>query len=169
MRPETRFALFIFALSVIWRTGLYMAGFADSALGNYPLLPIFGFLLIGMFRGINERRKLDYAEGVPFLPAFKTGMSIATLFTLMYTLFIYFYITQIDYDFKGRFIASRVADLRKNHTPEADVTAWINGADKFPFEMTWVLFTFIGLMVISVFYAGAIGRMMAKKYPAVKA
>ncbi len=166
MKPETRFALFIFALSVIWRTGLYMAGFADTSLGNYPLLPVFGFLLIGMFRGINERRKLDHPNGIHFMYAFKSGMSIATLFTLMYSIFIYVYITFIDYDFKGRFIALRKADLIKNNTPAADVTAWVNGAEKFPFAMTWILFTFIGLMVISVFYSGAIARMMAKKYPA---
>jgi hypothetical protein len=168
MKPETRSALFILALSIIWRTGLYLAGFADSTLGSYPLLPVFGFLLIGMFRGIDARRKLDYPNGIPFLPAFKAGMSISALFALMYTLFIYVYITYLDYDFKGRFIASRVEELRKNKTPEVDVTAWIDGAEKFPFAMTWILFTFIGLMVLSVFYAGAIGRMMAKKYPAPK-
>ncbi len=165
MKPETRFALFIFAASVIWRTGLYLSGFADSTLGNYPLLPVFGFLLIGMFRGMENRRQLDFPNGIPFLPAFKTGMSIAALFSLMYTLFIYVYITYLDYDFKGRFIAKRVLDLRKNKTPEVDITAWIDGAEKFPFAMTWILFTFIGLMVLSVFYAGVIGRMMVKKYP----
>lgn len=165
MKPETRFALFVFAIAVIWRTGLYLSGFADSMLGNYPLLPVFGFLLIGMFRGINDRRKSDYLDGVPFLPAFKSGMSIATLFTLMYTLFIYFYINYLDANFRGRYIADRVADLRKNKTPETTISSWVSDAEKFPFETIWVLFTFIGLMVISVFYSAAIARMMAKKYP----
>jgi hypothetical protein len=165
MKPETRFALFVFATAVIWRTGLYLSGLADSMLGNYPLLPIFGFLLVGMFRGINEGRKTDFPNGVPFLPAFKTGMSIAALFTMMYTLFIYVYINYLDSNFRGRYIANRIADLRKNKTPEIDITAWVKSAEKFPFENIWVLFTFIGLMVISVFYSAAIARMMAKKYP----
>ena len=110
MKPETRFALFVFAIAVIWRMGLYLSGLADSMLGNYPLLPVFGFLLIGMFRGINERRKSDFPNGVPFLAAFKTGMSIAALFTMMYTLFIYVYINYLDSNFRGRYVANRIAE-----------------------------------------------------------
>jgi hypothetical protein len=73
--------------------------------------------------------------------------------------------TVVTNNFRGRYIANRIADLRKNKTPEIDITAWVKSAEKFPFENIWVLFTFIGLMVISVFYSAAIARMMAKKYP----
>lgn len=168
MRPETKYTLFVFAVSLIWKTGLYLTGLNEGFLGKYPLLIVFGLLLIGMFRAVDERRKLDFADGITFMASFKPAMSVATLFTLLYSLFIYFYVTVIDENFKSDFIAKRVDELRASETPEADVNAWINGAQDFPFAMTWVLFTFIGLMVISVFYAGAIGRMMARKYPASK-
>lgn len=150
---------------MIWKTGLYLSGLNTSFLGKYPLLIVFGLLLIGMFRAADARRKLDYPNGIAFMPVFKSAISVATLFTLMYSLFIYLYVTSIDDQFQAKFIAERVAELIKNNTPQADVDAWVKGAQDFPFAMTWVLFTFIGLMVIGVFYAGAIGRMMARKHP----
>lgn len=144
---------------------MYMTGLDETFLGKYPLLVVFGLLLIGMYRAVDGRRQLDHPEGITFMPAFKTGMSVAVLFTLMYSLFIYLYITAIDLGFRDDFIAKRVEELRKNNTSQADIDTWLNSAKDFPFAMTWVLFTFIGLMVISVFYAGAIGRMISKKFP----
>lgn len=148
---------------------MYLTGLDESFLGKYPLLIVFGILLIGMYRAVDQRRKLDFENGIAFLPAFKTGMSVSVLFTLMYSFFIYMYVTVIDLGFRDDFIAKRIEELRKNNTPEADINVWIKSAQDFPFAMTWVLFTFIGLLVISVFYAGAIARMMSKKYPAPKA
>ena len=66
-------------------------------------------------------------------------------------------------------IPQRITELRASNTPEVDVNAWIKGAQDFPFALTWTLFTFIGILIISVFYAGAIGRMMIKKYPKLSA
>lgn len=121
-----------------------------------------------MFRAVDARRKIDFPNGLTFMPVFKIGMSVATFFTLLYSLFIYLYITAIDLGFRDNFIAKRVEELKKSDTPQVDIDAWIKGAEDFPFAMTWVLFTFIGLMIISVFYAGAIARMMTRKYPAAK-
>jgi len=169
LKPETRFTLLIFAIAVIWKMGLFITGLDTSFLGKYPLLLVFALLLIGMYRGADGRRKLDHVDGIAFMPAFRSAMSISALFSLIYTLFVYFYITSIDNQFMNKFIANRVTELRASNTPEVDVNAWIKGAQEFPFALTWTLFTFIAIMVISVFYAGAIGRMMAKKYPKLSA
>jgi len=164
LKPETKYSLFIFGLSVIWKTSLLLTGLVETAIGKFPLLPVFGFLLIGMYRGMEERRKLDFTNGVPFLPAFKTGASIATLFTLLYTLFLYFYLNYLDVAFKARYIADRVVELKKDNTPPANIDAWIKDAQSFPFSSSWLLFTFIGLMLLGLFYAFAITRMMVKKH-----
>lgn len=137
----------------------------DTAIGKFPLLPVFAFLLIGMYRGMEERRKLDFTNGVSFLPAFKTGASIATLFTLLYTLFLYFYLNFLDVAFKARYIATRVEDLKKEQTSPENIEAWVKSAQTFPFSSSWLLFTFIGLMLLGLFYAFAIARMMVKKHP----
>jgi hypothetical protein len=75
------------------------------------------------------------------------------------------YVSVIDLSFREDFIAKRVEELKKNNTPQADINVWLKSAEDFPFAMVWVLFTFIGLMVIGVFYAAAIARMMSRKYP----
>lgn len=149
--------------------GLFITGLDTTFLGKYPLLLVFALLLIGMYRGVDGRRKLDHADGIAFMPAFRSAMSVSMLFSLIYTLFIYFYITAIDTEFSNKFIANRITELRASNTPEVDVNAWIKGAQDFPFALTWTLFTFIGILIISVFYAGAIGRMMIKKNPKLSA
>jgi hypothetical protein len=167
LKPETRFTLLIFAVAVIWKMTLFITGLDSTFLGKYPLLIVFALLLIGMYRGVDGRRKIDHPDGIAFMPAFRSGMSISSLFSLMYTLFIYFFITVIDEQFKSKFVANRIAELQESKTPQVDIDAWIKGTENFPFAMTWVLFTFLGIIIISVFYAGAIGRMMAKKYPKI--
>jgi hypothetical protein len=165
LKPETKYSLFIFGLSVIWKTSLLLSGLVETAIGDFPVLPVFAFLLIGMFRGMEERRKLDFSNGVSFLPIFKSGASIATLFTLLYTLFLYFYLNFLDVAFKARFIADRVEDLKKKQTTPENIEAWVKSAQTFPFSSSWLLFTFIGLMLIGLIYAFAITRMMVKKHP----
>lgn len=157
--------MLVFAISVIWKMTLYLSGLDETFVGKYPLLLVFGLLLIGMFRAVDARRKIDFPDGVVFMPAFRTGMSVAVLFTLLYSLFIYMYVSVIDLSFREDFIAKRVEELKKNNTPQADINVWLKSAEDFPFAMVWVLFTFIGLMVIGVFYAAAIARMMSRKYP----
>lgn len=134
-------------------------------LGKYPLLPVFAFMLIGIFRGVNERRILTFSSGIKFMDAFKTGVSIAALFSLIYTLFIYLYITNIDDGFKNRFVSMRIAELEKAGTSAADINAWTEGLNRFPFYTAWLLFSFIGLMLIGLFYSAAIARMMSRKHP----
>lgn len=145
--------------------GLLLTGLDTSFLGKYPLLLVFALLLIGMYRGVDGRRKLDHPDGISFMPAFRSAMSVSALFSLIYTLFIYFFITKIDENFRDKFIANRIAELREAKTPQVDIDAWIKGSYEFPFALTWTLFTFIGIMVISLIYAFAIGKMMTKKYP----
>ena len=145
---------------------LLFTGWNDSVIGKYPLLPVFGFLLIGMFRGIDERRKLDYTETFSFPGLFKSGMSIAALFTLTYSLFLYVYLNYLDVDFKARMIKARIAEqLRdKPETSPEMIKQWTDSTANFPFVSIWILFTFIGLMVLGAFYAGIITRMMRKKH-----
>lgn len=166
MKPETRWALFILALSIIWKMLLLLTGWNDSVIGKYPLLPVFGFMLIGMFRGMEERRKLDYIQTFSFPGLFKSGMSIAALFTLTYSLFLYVYLNYLDAGFKSRMIAARIAEqLRENpDTSPEMIKQWTDSTAGFPFASIWILFTFIGLMVLGAFYAGIITRMMRKKH-----
>ena len=171
MTPETRGALFVLALSVIWKTLLLLTGWVDGFLGKFPLLAILAFLLIGMFRSMDSRRKLSYPDGIAFLPAFKAGMSVNALFSLLYSLFMYFYLFVLDTGFRSRFVNQRVADMVNEKTSPEAIEAWKQSTTSFPFEMMWMLFTFVGVLVIGTFYAGMTARMMAKKYPvlAVKA
>jgi ABC-type antimicrobial peptide transport system permease subunit len=171
MTPETRGALFVLALSVIWKTLLLLTGWVDGFLGKFPLLAILAFLLIGMFRSMEARRKLTYPDGITFLPAFKAGMSVNALFSLLYSLFMYFYLFVLDTGFRSRFVNQRVADMVKEKTSPEAIEAWKQSTTSFPFEMMWMLFTFIGVLIIGTFYAAMTARMMARKYPvlAVKA
>jgi hypothetical protein len=169
MTPETRGALFVLALSVIWKTLLLLTGWVDGFLGKFPLLAILAFLLIGMFRSMEARRKLSYPDGIAFLPAFKAGMSVNALFSLLYSLFMYFYLFVLDTGFRTRFANQRVADMVNEKTAPEAIEAWKQSTTTFPFEMMWMLFTFVGVLVIGTFYAGMTARMMAKKYPATVA
>ena len=165
MKPETKYSLLILGLSVIWKTGLLLSGQADGLLGKYPLLPVLGFMLIGMYRGVEERRKLSHPNGMGFLDAFKPAISIALLASLIYTLFLYVYLNYLDVDFKARFVANSIEDLKTNGSNPADIEAWIQSTQTFPFTTAWILFTFIGLALIGFVYAVVIGRLMLKKYP----
>jgi Ca2+/H+ antiporter len=164
MKPETKYALLILALSIIWKMGLLIAGFAHSTIGKYPLLPVFGFLLIGMFRGMEERRKLDFNEEFSFPALFKSGMSIAALFTVMYCLFLYFYLKELDVEFRTQFISGRIEEATAKNMSDSDIGNYSTQLKSFPFVSVWILFTFIGLMTLSTFYSGVITRMMRKKY-----
>jgi hypothetical protein len=166
VKPETRFSLLFLGLSIIWRTGLLLSGLADSYVGQFPLLPVLAFLLIAMYRGIESRRKASFSEGFQFMDMFKSGMSIALLSTLMYSLFLYVYLRYLDLSFKSRFILRRIEELRKDGTSQEDIDAWIQTTQSFPFVTAWLMFTFIGLLLISLFYAAAISKMMVRKYKA---
>jgi hypothetical protein len=168
MTPETRGAFFVLALSVIWKSLLLLTGWVDGALGKYPLLAILAFLLIGMFRSMDARRKLSFPDGITFLPAFKAGMSVNALFSLLYSLFMYLYLFVLDTGFRTRFVNHRVADMLADNTAPEAIEAWKKSTTSFPFEMMWMLFTFVGVLVIGTFYAAMTARMMARKYPAVK-
>lgn len=169
MRPETKGTLLVLALSIIWKSLLLLTGWVDSAIGKYPLIPVLGFLLIGMYRAMEERRKLSFADGVPFKAAFKTGMSVAALFSLTYSLFIYFYLFSIDPGFKLRFIDQRILEMKAQNTAPEAIEAWKNSNVNFPFEISWLVFTFVGILILGVFYAGMTARMMARKYPVTQA
>ena len=54
-------------------------------------------------------------------------------------------------------------------TPRTDIDAWRLSTAEFPFEMSWLVFTFVGVLVLGVFYAAMMARMMARKYPLGKA
>jgi hypothetical protein len=164
VKPELKFALFILGLSVIWKTGLLIAGFESSAIAKYPLIPVMAFMLIGMFRQVDYIRKDSVPSSISSIALFKSGMSTGVLFSLMYTLFIYVYLTFLDSGFKQRFMDARIAELIASNTPETDIQAWASSAAQFPFVMSWVLFTFVFLLLISLIYALLIARMMKRKF-----
>lgn len=165
MKPETKYALLILGLSMLWKLVILLGGWVDSGIAKYPVIPVLAFMLIGMFRAVDARRKLDHPDGISFMAAFKAGISTSILFTLMYSLFIYLYITVFDAGFKARYVLNRVAELRENNTPEVDVQAWLRSTENFPFANIWVLFTFIGLGLLSLFYSLSIARMISRKFP----
>ncbi|MFN5371364.1 MAG: DUF4199 domain-containing protein, partial [Bacteroidia bacterium] len=102
---------------------------------------------------------------IAFLPAFKAGMSVNALFSLLYSLFMYFYLFVLDTGFRTRFVNQRVADMVNEKTAPEAIEAWKQSTSAFPFEMMWMLFTFVGVLVIGTFYAAMTARMMARKYP----
>lgn len=165
MKPETKYSLLILGLAIIWKTGILLAGLVDGPIGKYPLLPVFGFMLIGMYRGVEERRKLSFPKGMRFPDGFKPAISIAMLSTLTYSLFLYVYLNYLDGSFKDRFVAKRIEELQKSGSSQADIEAWFQTTQSFPFTTAWLLFTFLGLMVIGLLYALVIARMMTRKYP----
>lgn len=169
MKPETKGAILILALSMIWKTLLLLTGWVDMAIGKYPLLPVLGFLLIGMYRSMEERRKLSFPNGIPFKDAFKSGMSVAALFSLAYSLYIYVYLNFLDPNYKLRFVEHRVADMVEQQTSPENIEAWKKSTANFPFEITWLVFTFVGILVLGTFYAAMTSRMMAKKFPVTQA
>ena len=165
MKPETKGTILVLALSIIWKTLLLLTGWVDAGIGKYPLLPVLGFLLIGMYRSMDERRKLSFSDGIPFKDAFKSGMSVAALFSLTYSLFIYFYLFSIDPAFKLRFIDNRIISMKDQNTAPEAIEAWKNSNANFPFEAFWLVLTFVGILLLGVFYAAMTSRMMAKKFP----
>jgi hypothetical protein len=165
VKPETKGTILVLALSIIWKTLLLLTGWVDAGIGKYPLLPVLGFLLIGMYRSMDERRKLSFANGIPFKDAFKSGMSVAALFSLTYSLFIYFYLFSIDPAFKLRFIDNRIISMKDQNTAPEAIEAWKNSNANFPFEAFWLVLTFVGILLLGVFYAAMTSRMMAKKFP----
>lgn len=169
MKPETKGTILILALSIIWKTLLLLTGWVDAGIGKYPLLPVLGFLLIGMYRSMDERRKLSFSDGIPFKDAFKSGMSVAALFSLAYSLFIYFYLFVLDKNYKLRFVDQRVSDMVDQNTSAENIEAWKKSTASFPFEMSWLVFTFAGILVLGTFYAAMTSRMMAKKFPVTQA
>jgi ABC-type antimicrobial peptide transport system permease subunit len=78
---------------------------------------------------------------------------------------MYFYLFVLDTAFKMRFVNQRVADMVNDKTSPEAIEAWKKSTASFPFEMMWMLFTFIGVLVIGTFYAAMTARMMARKYP----
>lgn len=165
MKPETKFPLLVFAFCVIWKFSLLYSGLADTAVGRFAILPVWIFLFWGILKAMEQRRKLDYASGAVFLPLFKSGASVAVLFTVLYSLFIYVYLRFIDTGFMGRMVQARVEQaILKGESQEA-VNAWVETTKHFPFVSMWVLFTFLGVLMMGILFSFAISRMMVKKYP----
>jgi hypothetical protein len=164
VKPETRYALFILGAAILWKLILLYTGLVNTAIGKYPLLLIFGFLLIGMYRGMEERRKMDHVENLHFPSLFKSGMSIVALFSLTYSLFLYVYLRFIDSGFMTRMKFARMEEVKKSTTSAEKIEAFSRSFDQLPNVTLWILFTFIGLMVLGAFYSGMITRMMRKKY-----
>jgi ABC-type antimicrobial peptide transport system permease subunit len=73
----------------------------------------------------------------------------------------------LDTGFRSRFVNQRVADMVNENTAPETIEAWKQSTTSFPFEMMWMLFTFIGVLIIGTFYAAMTARMMARKYPAL--
>jgi hypothetical protein len=81
---------------------------------------------------------------------------------------MYFYLYVLDTEFRIRFVNQRVADMVADKASPETIEAWKKSTVSFPFEMMWMLFTFVGVLVIGTFYAGMMARMMARKYPVLK-
>jgi hypothetical protein len=64
-----------------------------------------------------------------------------------------------------RFIDNRIISMKDQNTAPEAIEAWKNSNANFPFEAFWLVLTFVGILLLGVFYAAMTSRMMAKKFP----
>jgi hypothetical protein len=164
MSPEARYGLSVFLLSAIWKTSLFAFGARDTFLGEFSILFVMLFMLVGIYMGVEEVRKSIRDKKILFIQGFKSGMSIAALHTILYSLFIYAYYAYIDSTFFPEMIELRVQEFRIAGDNEASIEGFRQSAELILSPMVQSTFTLVGLLVLSAFYAGVVAKMVEKKH-----
>lgn len=164
MKPEARFGLIVFLISVIWKTSLFVFGVRDTILGQFSVLAVMLFMLIGIYLCIEEQRNLNPQKRLPFIQGFKSGMSVAALHSVLYALFIYCYYSFIDVTFFPEKIEQRVAELRAAGNTEASIDSFRLSAEQILSPTVQSTLTLVGLLVLSAFYAGVVAKLVEKKH-----
>lgn len=161
-----KYALVVVSLSIILKTGLYALKLNDSLVGNYTILLVLLFLLIGLYFGIENHRKTAWQNNQVFKvgDGFKTGARMVFLITTFYSLFIWFYYSTIDVTFFERMINERVAEGIKQGIAKEELDKYRESAKIFLSPQTQSFFTFIGLLIGGIVYAYLISWMTVKKY-----
>lgn len=163
MRPETKYGLSVFLISVIWKTGLFAFNARDTFAGQYSVILVMLFMLIGIFLAVEEQRKQSPEKKISFLSGFKAGMSVAALHTVLYSLYLYAYYAYIDTSFFAETIEARVSEFRMAGNSESDIEGFRQSAEVILSPMIQSTFTLVGLLIISVFYAGVVAKLVEKK------
>lgn len=164
MRPETKYGLSVFLISAIWKTGLFAFNARDTFFGQYSVIMVMLFMLIGIFLGVEELRNQSPNKKIVFINGFKTAMSIAALHTVLYSLFLYAYYAYIDTTFFVEMIEARVSEFRMAGNSEADIEGFRQSAEVILSPMVQSTFTLVGLLVLSAFYSGVVAKLVEKKH-----
>jgi hypothetical protein len=166
MKIETRFGLIVLLLSIIWKTSLFAFGARDTFMGQYSVMFVMLFMLLGIYLGLEELRKTVFGGKLSFQQGFKSGMMIAFLHSIFYSLFLYVYYAYIDVTFFAEKIEARVAEARAAGNTEESIESFRQSAEQILSPSVQSTFSLVGLLVLSAFYAGIIAKMIEKKHGA---
>lgn len=157
-------AMLVLAMSIIWKTGLFAFGFHQSIVGRFSILLVLLFLLIGLFRTIDQLRQSKPDQKIPFVEGFKAGARVVFLISAGYSLFIWFYYSNIDVTFFDRLIQERINEGLSRGIDAKELENYRKSAQILLSASSQSFFTFIGLLVGGIVYAYAITWLTVKKY-----
>lgn len=157
-------AMLILALSVILKTGLFALSYHESIVGRFSILLVLLFLLIGLFRTIDQLRQSKPDKKIQFVEGFKAGARVVFLISAGYSLFIWFYYSKIDVSFFDRLIDARINEGLGRGIDAKELENYRKSAQIMLSASSQSFFTFIGLLVGGIVYAYVITWLMIKKY-----
>lgn len=157
-------AMLVLALSIIWKTGLFAFGYHQSLVGRFSILLVLLFLLIGLFRTIDQIRISKPDQKLQFVEGFKAGARVVFLISAGYSLFIWFYYSSIDVTFFDRLIQERINEGLGRGINAKELENYRTSAKILLSASSQSFFTFIGLLVGGIVYAYAITWLTIKKY-----
>ena len=157
-------AMLVLALSIIWKTGLFAFGYHQSLVGQFSILLVLLFLLIGLFRTVDQIRISKPDQKLQFIEGFKAGARVVLLISAGYSLFVWFYYKNIDVTFFDQLIQNRINEGLSRGIDPIELEKFRKSAPTILSASTRSFFTFIGLLVGGIVYAYAITWLMVKKY-----
>jgi hypothetical protein len=157
-------AMLVLALSIIWKTGLFAFGYHQSLVGQFSILLVLLFLLIGLFRTVDQIRISKPDQKLQFVEGFKAGARVVLLISAGYSLFVWFYYKNIDVTFFDQLIQNRINEGLSRGIDPIELEKFRKSAPTILSASTRSFFTFIGLLVGGIVYAYAITWLMVKKY-----
>lgn len=157
-------AMLVLALSIIWKTGLFAFGYHQSLVGQFSILLVLLFLLIGLFRTVDQIRISKPDQKLQFVEGFKAGARVVLLISAGYSLFVWFYYKNIDVTFFDQLIQNRINEGLSRGIDPIELEKFRKSAPTILSASTRSFFTFIGLLVGGIVYAYAITWLTIKKY-----
>ena len=96
MRP-TYVGILVASLYIIFKMVLYFAHLQHTVLEKTPWIPLLALVLLGIFYAINQHIRTNTTYD--WMAAFKKGLTVALIASVVTGLFLYIYYTTIDPDF----------------------------------------------------------------------